>query len=69
MTDLEERILLTNLDKKLTRNMEKIPGLSNKPASQNLMLGLADMEPRINIKSCRKLISGIDEAQRGPHGV
>lgn len=27
------------------------------------------MEPRINIKSCRKLISGTDEAQRSTRSV
>lgn len=38
MTDFEEKILLSNLDKRLTRNMEKILSnirASNKAASQN----------------------------------
>lgn len=58
--------------KKLTKSMEKILNrtrVSITIRKSELKLGLEQMEARISIKSCRNLMSGTDEAQKGPHTV
>lgn len=58
--------------KKLTRSMEKIINrtrVSITIKKSELKLGLEQMEAGISIKSCRNLMSGTDEAQKGPHTV